>query len=714
MPRSWIVSASLCLLLSAPTRNAFAQTNLSLPGCEASPEVRQTLRDKLNSPQFYDLSYVQRMDLTEQVLTGLIQNYPREVEPYRLLVTNARDQQVLHPEKLAALQAAYQKQAADHPNDPLQLYLAAIALQRKDTPASVHFADRAIELAPGFAWPALYLAELYSHGKLGDKEKSAENLKRFFDLCPASMEPQAQWLLSKDTELEAKVQPAERAYLESATDPVTLENYTTLWSLEFRLSPPQGYAALRKQVAADLARLEKANPKPDAAWAAFLLFGYKQSGAPSEVITAREDQLLAAYPHSEQALRIVEERWMDAHKRPEKQDDTAAWAQYHAAYRTAVQEWLRAYPNAYHELVQVAFYAADNDDSISEADGMAALNAFLKDGQLHWGPEPWVDQSAAEFLLDHHWQPLRALQLLEQERDYYVKADAISATDDNLSETFSENVLAARATRHMNRITDTLLAATRAGKPDAALKLKASIEAPLPKDEKLQSGYWQNRALLAGLEGHKADSLVYYQLALQTRQEQPKFINGELKDELGDEARDLWRQMGGSPTAWAAWTKQPLRPFADASTARWEKPKQLLPDFTLTDLSGKSWKLADLHGKVLLINVWATWCTPCNAELPHLEKLYEQVKDRPDVQILTFDVDEDPGLLGHYLKEKGYTFPVLLAYSYTLNLLSGVAIPQNWIVDAKGAWTWTQIGFGGSDSWQKDMLAKIDAVKAAQ
>jgi thiol-disulfide isomerase/thioredoxin len=71
----------------------------------------------------------------------------------------------------------------------------------------------------------------------------------------------------------------------------------------------------------------------------------------------------------------------------------------------------------------------------------------------------------------------------------------------------------------------------------------------------------------------------------------------------------------------------------------------------------------------LLINVWATWCGPCQAELPKLEKLYEKVKDRSDLQILTLTIDEDLGAVAPFMKEKGYTFPVLPAYSFVTGLL---------------------------------------------
>jgi thiol-disulfide isomerase/thioredoxin len=712
MVHRWIVSAFCCLIAVGIGDRAFAQSKLALPGCEAPRELRQTLHDKLGSPEFDQLNSAQREAIEQQVLTELAEKYPRELEPVKRQISRARNQQDEHPEKLAALQAKYQKLAAEHPDDPLILYLAATTLKGKETPESIRLANRAIELAPNFAWPSLYLADLYSRGKTLDKQKSSANLKQVFALCPASFDGSAQWLLGKDTELQAKVEPAERAYLESATDPETLKNYTNLWGLEFRIHPPQEYPAVRKQVAADVERLEKANPKPDAGWAAFLIEGVKQSGASPEAVKAQEDKLLAAYSQSDEALEIVETRWREAHKDPEKQDDTAAWTQYRAAYRAAVQEWIRAYPNSYNSLVQTAFFAAYGDHSITETEGMAALDTYLKQATEHWGSPSFTTEYAADFLLEHHWQPERTLELLEQVREHYAKSDAIDAANDNRSEKDLKEQTENNTYRDQELARSILLAATRSGKPEAALKLKSAIEAAPPTDKKFASDYWRNRALLAVLEGRKADGLVYYQLALQVRQQQPKFVEGRFEDELGDEARELWKQLGGSDAAWAAWSQKPQQPTADADAARWEKPTLALPEFSLTDLSGKSWKLAELHGKTVLINLWATWCGPCNAELPHLQKLYDQVKDRSDIQILTFSIDEEPGLLDAFLKKKGYTFPVLPAYAFTLNLLNGYSIPQNWIVDSKGTWLWTQIGYGADDAWQKDMLAKIESVKA--
>ena len=131
----------------------------------------------------------------------------------------------------------------------------------------------------------------------------------------------------------------------------------------------------------------------------------------------------------------------------------------------------------------------------------------------------------------------------------------------------------------------------------------------------------------------------------------------------------------------------------------------------LADLAGKTWRLKDLAGRAVLINVWATWCGPCQRELPRLERLYEKAKGRSDLQILTLTIDEDLGAVAPFMKEKGYTFPVLPANSFVTGLLDLVAIPQNWIVDIKGEWLWTG-GPNVSDAeWEPAMLKQLESAR---
>ncbi|HEV8039596.1 MAG TPA: TlpA disulfide reductase family protein [Bryobacteraceae bacterium] len=684
----------------------------SLPGCEPRPEVRQVLQEKLRSEDLGRLKYVDRVAREHAVLDDLIAKYPRELEPYRRLINFVHYDTDDYP----ALQARYREQAKQHPDDPLALYLAGAVLFHTDTPESIRLVESAKAKARDFAWPNLQLAEIYSSGKLVDKKKAAEYLAEFFSACPGSTDRKAHWLLAMvgDSTLQASVAADLRKRLATETNLDELKQYETLWGLEFRTRPPQEHAALREQVAADLKRVEPLDPKPDGEWMGFVRKGYKQSGASEAELTALDDKILKEFPTSRAAYDVAFQRFKKAHKEPEDQKDAKAWAAYNLIYRDALKGWIRDYTDVTYLSRSSWFYEINNDDTISEKEGIAALDHYLKSSLDYDQTDSSAYLNGAEFLIEHKWEPKRALDLLHKAQPLVAKEIEQQAQDDNRAADKQEDAEKYVIYEQQNLAGLMLRAAKLAGKPAEAQALRAPIEGPTPKAKTRVSDYWLNRARLAVLENRKADGLTYYQLALQTRVTPPSPWHGKLEDNLTDEARALWKDIGGTEVAWAVWSQPPAAKPAELAEGRWEKPKKPIPQFELADLSGKTWKLKTLEGKTVLINLWATWCGPCNAELPHFQKLYEKVKDRPDFQVLTFNLDEDLGLVEPFMKEKGYTFPVLPAYSLVVNLLDGYAIPQNWVVDPVGTWRWTQIGFGGEPDWIDSMIQRLESVKKTE
>ena len=79
------------------------------------------------------------------------------------------------------------------------------------------------------------------------------------------------------------------------------------------------------------------------------------------------------------------------------------------------------------------------------------------------------------------------------------------------------------------------------------------------------------------------------------------------------------------------------------------------PEFAFT-LDGKPAKLADLRGRVVVLNFWATWCPPCVEEMPSLERLHRQMTAR-GVVVLGVSVDEDAAAYEKFLRERQITFP---------------------------------------------------------
>ncbi len=109
------------------------------------------------------------------------------------------------------------------------------------------------------------------------------------------------------------------------------------------------------------------------------------------------------------------------------------------------------------------------------------------------------------------------------------------------------------------------------------------------------------------------------------------------------------------------------------------------PDFTFPGLDGKMVSLSDYKGKVVLVNIWATWCPPCIAEMPSMEKLYHKFKGE-NFEILAVSIDET-GLkaVAPFMKKTRLTFPALIDSKGAIKSVYRItAIPESFIVDKQG------------------------------
>jgi cytochrome c biogenesis protein CcmG, thiol:disulfide interchange protein DsbE len=112
---------------------------------------------------------------------------------------------------------------------------------------------------------------------------------------------------------------------------------------------------------------------------------------------------------------------------------------------------------------------------------------------------------------------------------------------------------------------------------------------------------------------------------------------------------------------------------------------KMAANFTLEDLKGKQISLASLRGKVVFLNIWATWCAPCREEMPSIESLYNDFKADKDFVVLAVSQDTDGGAVRPFVEQHHLQFTVLLdprndvGERYDVN-----GIPETFIIGRDG------------------------------
>ena len=158
----------------------------------------------------------------------------------------------------------------------------------------------------------------------------------------------------------------------------------------------------------------------------------------------------------------------------------------------------------------------------------------------------------------------------------------------------------------------------------------------------------------------------------------PRFMDREywskmaqLADAEGrtDEAQRYRTRMQEQPMTASPGTAPQQSPSLSAVEKR-------LPMLRASAVDGRVLAL-DPKDKILVAILWATWCAPCVEKLPHVQKLYDRLKDKPNVVVVALNIDSNPGLVEPFLRGRGYTFPVLLAGDYVDEIGMGrLGIPR--------------------------------------
>jgi len=125
----------------------------------------------------------------------------------------------------------------------------------------------------------------------------------------------------------------------------------------------------------------------------------------------------------------------------------------------------------------------------------------------------------------------------------------------------------------------------------------------------------------------------------------------------------------------------------DPKDGRQARVAEAAPDVELTDLEGNAVRLSDYKGRTVVLSFWATWCKVCQAEMPHVEKLYQEYRDK-DVVILSVNSttqERSPNLAAEYADKEKLSFPIVLdERGEAIDRYGVTAYPTTYVVDPSG------------------------------
>jgi len=154
-----------------------------------------------------------------------------------------------------------------------------------------------------------------------------------------------------------------------------------------------------------------------------------------------------------------------------------------------------------------------------------------------------------------------------------------------------------------------------------------------------------------------------------------------------------------------------LTGIMDADPSEYNPNKEQFDyNFSIKTLSGESIDFNQFKGKPVFLNLWATWCGPCRAEMPSIQKLYDTVnKDSITFIMLSLDAEDQPQKVSKYVESKGLTFPVFIAGELPAQLQVKL-IPTTFVIDKDGTMAYKKAGMADYDTKQfKKFLDKLMA-----
>jgi peroxiredoxin len=152
-----------------------------------------------------------------------------------------------------------------------------------------------------------------------------------------------------------------------------------------------------------------------------------------------------------------------------------------------------------------------------------------------------------------------------------------------------------------------------------------------------------------------------------------------------------------------------------AASERQSSNRKAAPEFTLKDANGQPVKLSDYHGKVVLLNFWATWCGPCQIEIPWFIEFEQQFKSK-GFEVLGVSMDEEGWkAVKPYIAERKMNYRVLLGDETVSQLYGGLdALPTTFLIDRDGKFAFSpHIGLAGKNEYLSEIQSLLGIKQSA-
>ena len=132
------------------------------------------------------------------------------------------------------------------------------------------------------------------------------------------------------------------------------------------------------------------------------------------------------------------------------------------------------------------------------------------------------------------------------------------------------------------------------------------------------------------------------------------------------------------------------------------------PDWELTDLNGRTTKSSDFHGKVLILDFWATWCAPCRVEIPHFVELQKQYGDK-GLTVIGVSLDEQgQEVVKKFVKRLGVNYAIVMGNEKVVEAYGGIdAIPTTFVIDRQGRIVSPHMGYDDKKVFEKEIQSLL-------